>query len=242
MEKCRQFLREQKWSLISLAAAVVLLVICSIFLAQEGLLFRGEFLRKQAENCWQGQILGEELTLTRTETEAGIVIRLEAESGVREFLVTGEPGFEKQASLYEDGELLFAGRYHSGNLLQDLDGNYHHSISTSASSDGETYIMDDSGELIPDSPLQINELHAMALAFEPEETTRGSQLAVLLAAVILITFYVELWWPQLGFHLEVGRFVSGDAEPSDEYLAKRAFGLIWTAFLFFAVLIMGFLL
>jgi len=241
MENCKQFIKEKKWSLIALAAAVILLVICGVLFKQDGIYYKDEFLRKRDEGCWQGKVLGEDLTITRSEGTDGITVRFATATEAREFLVTGEPGWDKQASLYEGEELLFTGRYHTGGFLENLEGDLHDVMGTTVSLDGEVFFQDANGELIPDSPLRVSGSQVMSLGFAPDETTRGSLLFVVMAAIVLIMFYVELWCPQLHFHWGVGRFVDGDAEPSDEYLARRTIGLIGTGLLFFVVLVMGFL-
>ena len=66
MEACKRFIKEQIWSLIALAAAVLLLIICGILFSQKGIHYKDSFLRKQADGCWQGRVMGEVLSITRS--------------------------------------------------------------------------------------------------------------------------------------------------------------------------------
>ena len=167
MEACKRFIKEQIWSLIALAAAVLLLIICGILFSQKGIHYKDSFLRKQADGCWQGQVMGEVLSITRSEEENGISVRFATGTETREFLVTGEPGWDKQASLYEGEELLFTGRYHSGGMLEDLEGNLHDIMGITVSYGEEVYYQGENGEMIPDSPLQVSHSQVLSLGFAP---------------------------------------------------------------------------
>ena len=236
----KAFISQRKWSAIALLVGIAILVAAGLFLGQKGIWYKDGFLYRQAENVWRGTALGETVTVTRSPQSDGVGLQIVCDSGEKHFYVTGEIGYNNSVCVYEDDMQVFAGKYLDGGILMDADEEWIDTLAMGYASGGITYVLDENGNSVRDTALRIGYATVVSLALNLQEDTRGLVAVVLLAAIILIAFFAELWWPQVFFHWEIGRFVEGDVEPSDEYLAKRTFALVCTAGLFFVVLAMGF--
>ena len=239
VQRIKTFVLNRKWSMLALLAGIAILVASGLFLGQKGISYKDGFLVRQTENIWQGRSMGETVTVIRTPQADGVGLQLVCDSGEKQFYVTGEVGYNNSVRVYEDDMLVFEGKYMSGGILMDANEDWVDTLAIGYSSGGTTYVLDENGNSVRDTALRIGYATVVSLALDLQEDTRGLVAVVFFAAIILIVFFVELWCPQIMFHWDVGRFVAGDAEPSDEYLAKRAFALIVTAFSFFVVLLMG---
>ena len=239
VERFKQFIREHKWSMVVFAAALIIVAVFGWAVCREGIWYKDVFLYRQAENVWSGTVLGEETTITRTVEPERVWLEIRCESGKKTFTVEGKSGYGEQIRLLEDGNELFVGSFVSG-LLFDENGEPHNELGIIYSTGGEEYYDDGTGD-VKHTPLHLSKSAAVSLALELEETTRGMPFMILFELLVVAVFFVELWWPQIFFRWEVGRFVSGDAEPSDEYLARRTLGLIMTAGLFFVMIGMSFI-
>lgn len=68
------------------------------------------------------------------------------------------------------------------------------------------------------------------------------QVLILLAAVlVLVVLCADLWFPELMYHLEIGRWTNGNPEPSDLYYTSRMVGAIILALCFLVLLVMPFM-
>ena len=241
LQKLKIFVSERKWSTIALLVGIAILVAAGLFLGQKGIWYKNGFLYRQSENVWQGTALGETVAVTRTPQAEGVGIQLVCDSGEANYYVTGEMGYDNRVSVYENEKLIFTGKCLDSGVLLDSDEDLFDTLAIGYARGGETYIRDEDGNLVKETALRIGCATVVSLALDPQEETRGLPVVVLFAAIILAAFFAELWWPQVFFHWEVGRFAAGDVEPSDDYLARRNIGLVCMAGLFFLILAMGFI-
>ena len=227
--------QERRVPLIVLAVGVLLIAVFLWLATRPGISYKGEFLARQAENCWQGQVLGEETTVTWTDTGDGAVVRIVCESGEREYELAGD---REKLVLYEDGEARFRGSYHDG-LLRGENGELIVGGTLSVTTTNGTYYIDDDGNQVRDSALYLTDGEAIALLLLNKTCTRGEPAMAIGAGIMLLLLFLDLWFPEWAYWLNIGRWTRDDPEPSDWYYTNRTIGHILEGGLFVVFLAMG---
>ena len=225
MQSFKAWLSERKWLMIITVIVAALLLVYVWAAARPGIWLREEFLYLQAENCWQGEVEGQTLTITREETGDGAELHISCPSGERTYTVRGEAYEENGLTILQDGTEIFHGTY-SGGVLLDEAGEPYDLFSMTFSSGGTTFYLDADDVTKELTPLDLRAYTAVQLALFPWEDTRGKPWAALFAALMLAVVFVEACWPEVIFHWSVGRYIDRDAEPSELYSFQRVLGMV----------------
>lgn len=236
MEKRKFSIPEERRAPLIVLAVGLLLIAAFLWLAtQSGITYKGEFLKEQSENCWQGRVLGEETTVTWAETQTGAVLRVTCGSGEQTYELVGD---RESLVLYTDGEETFRGGL-SGGLLLDENGEFFSGMIIGVTTTQGTYAVGENGELIADTPLHLSDSEAVQLLLGENETTRGEPWFALAAGALLLLLFLDLWFPEWAYYRNIRRWTTGDPEPSDLYYVNRTIGHIAEGVIFFVILGMG---
>ena len=240
MDRIRSLTLFQKVILILLAVMlVVFTVVYTVTISRVGFLYQESILclsQEDGSTIYAGKIQGKQAVFT-VSPENSVTFR-HGETVYGPYTVKEEPSAVPQDNNYLSGveicqgdEVIFRGGYrYSGNdksnlMLFDEDGSpTFPNISFSA---GDGPVVDRYGKVVDMMEPSLSTI--LKLVDGPELTSKGIPafwfmgLFVSIMAAVSILFADELFRWNLSFHVQN----PDDAEPSDWYVAKLAFG--WTA-------------
>lgn len=227
----------KKQVLLLLPVAILLLILSLSFALQKGIGYKGGFLPQKEENLWRGSVDGLKTTVRWSETASNPSLEITCGESTTVYSMTGDVD---ALVLYRDREELFRGSYRDS-FLWDEAGEPQWGEVTVSYGDGMRYYIDSDGNERVDTPLRLPAQLAVKLLLRQGETTRGEPPILLAAVLVLVVLCVELWFPELRYHLDIGRWTNGSPEPSDLYYSSRMIGAIILVVCFLVLLVMPFM-
>lgn len=237
MKKWEALDKEKKLAVILLPVGILLMILSLLLATQKGIAYKGGFLPQKEENLWRGYVDGQKTTVTWSETASGPSLEITCGEGSTVYSMTGDAD---DLVLYRDGEERFRGTYRES-FLWDEAGEPEWGEVTVSYGEGTKYYIDNNGEQQVDTPLRLPAPSAVKLLLRQGETTRGEPLVLLAAAFALAALCVDLWYPELMYRLEIGRWTYGEPEPSELYYTSRMVGQIVMGLCFLVLLAVPFI-